>query len=155
MYHEIARRAFEIFQLDATESPPLTLRGGNAIDSYSSPPPYDAQLDQPTDEYLELYHWGITFLDPISWQYYLPYLMAYAIRNLRGGTSMVIHSVLSSLRPPDQEPPRLASLSQAQEQVIVSFLDVLAFDEQSQWQAYALQAMEEYWLSDALYRRQR
>jgi len=154
MYHEIASRAFEIFQLDGVVSPPMTLRGGNAIDGYSTPPPYNAQLDQPTDEYLERYHWGITFLDPLSWQYYLPYLITYAVRNFRDGTSMVIHNLLSSLRPPDQEPPRLASLSQAQERVIVSFLDVLAFDEESQWQVYALQVMEEYWLPNALYRRQ-
>ena len=40
---------------------------------------------------------------------------------------MVIDGLLASLRPPDREPPRLASLSAGQEAVVVAVLDVLAF----------------------------
>ena len=128
----LADRAFGVFQPDATGSPSMTLRGGDAVDSYSEPPPYDPRLDQLTDEYIERHHLGVAHLGPASWR--IPYPIAYALRNASDGRSMAIDSLLTSLRPPDREPPRLASLSRAQEEVIVSFLDVLAFDEGSAWQ---------------------
>ena len=66
---------------------------------------------------------------------------------------MVTESLLSSLRPPDREPPRLASLSAAQEAVVVAVLDALAFGDGSAYQDYAMQVLEEYWVPNALYRR--
>jgi hypothetical protein len=155
MYQKILDNAFKVFPSDAFGAPPMTLRGGDAMDRYSNPPPYDPGLDRVTDNYMESYYWGVIFLDPVSWRYYLPHLMTYAFRNAHNGGSMVIQSLLSSLRPPDREPPRFASPSQEQEEVIVAFLDVLAFDERSAWRDYAMQVLEEYWIPNALYRGQR
>ena len=36
----------------------MTLRAGDAIDSYDLPPAYDEQLDEPTDDYLQQYAYG-------------------------------------------------------------------------------------------------
>ncbi len=155
MDQEITRRAFEVFQADAASVPPMTLRGGNAVDSYDVPPPYDAQRDEPTDAYIEHYaFWGVAHLDPASWRHYLPRLIDYALRNVEDDGSLEIQALLGSLRPPDRKPPRLGSLSKEQQAVIVSFLDVLAFDERSAWQDFAMQVLEEYGASNALYRKQ-
>jgi hypothetical protein len=62
--------------------------------------------------------------------------------------------LLSSLRPPEREPPRFAVLTKDQEELIGAFLDVLAFDEASVWHDLAMQVLEEYWIPGALYRRQ-
>ena len=43
-------------------------------------------------------------------------------------------------------------LSAIQEEVIVQFLDILAFDEDSDYQDYAMQVLEEYWIPGAIYR---
>jgi hypothetical protein len=150
---EIRRRAFEVFRADAAGVPAMTLRGGNAVDGYDLPPPYDPSADEPTDAYLEAYFWGVNYLDPVSWRHYLPRLIDYALRHLGEGGSMVTESLLSSLRPPDREPPRLASLSAAQEAVVVAVLDALAFGDGSAYQDYAMQVLEEYWIPNALYRR--
>jgi hypothetical protein len=37
MQDDILRRAFEVFPTDAAAIPPLTLRGGNAVDHYAAP----------------------------------------------------------------------------------------------------------------------
>jgi hypothetical protein len=66
---------------------------------------------------------------------------------------MVVEGLLHSLRPPDREPPRLASLTVEQESVIVEFLEDLAFSEDSANQDFAQQVLEEWWLPDALYRK--
>lgn len=155
MYETLRRRAFEVFPLDVEALPPMTLRGGDAVDSYDDPLPYDPAIDAPTDAYLAQYtYWGITFLDAASWRHYLPRLIDYALRHFQDQAldNMVIDGLLNSLRPPDQEPSRLRSLSAAQEAVIVAFLDVLAFDEHSTYQDCAMQVLEEYWLPNALYR---
>lgn len=155
MYEAISRRAFEVFHLDAKAVPSMTMRGGDAVDSYDAPPPYDPVIDAPTDAYLAQYtYWGITFLDAASWRHYLPRLIDYALRHFQDQTlnNMIIDGLLNSLRPPDHAPPRLRSLSAAQEALIVDFLDVLAFDEHSTYQECAMQTLEEYWLPNALYR---
>ena len=46
-------RAFEVFHADVADQPPLTLRGANAVDSYSQPMPFDPAEDDPSDAYLE------------------------------------------------------------------------------------------------------
>jgi hypothetical protein len=43
----------EVFKDTTVDIPPMTLRAGNAVDSYDLPTAYDEQLDQPTDEYLQ------------------------------------------------------------------------------------------------------
>lgn len=50
---EIVRRAFETFRADAEAVPPLTLRGGNAVDGYHEAAPFDPARDEPTDAYIE------------------------------------------------------------------------------------------------------
>src|SRR3982750_2144621 len=93
------------------EVPPLTLRGGNALDDGLVAPPFDPVLDRPTADYFEANHCGISYLDPTSWRYYLPLLQAFALQNLGNPNSLAIESFISSLRPPDRDPPRLESLS--------------------------------------------
>ena len=43
----------QVFEDTTVKTPPMTLRSGNAVDSYDLPIAYDEQLDQPTDEYLQ------------------------------------------------------------------------------------------------------
>lgn len=158
MHEEIGRRAFEVFGADVEAVPPMTLRAGDAVDAYADPPPYDPAVDEPTDAYLEKYAFsGLPYLDGASWRHYLPRLIDYAFHHLHRHTpgTMAIDGLLSSLRPPDREPPRLGSLTPAQEAVVVAFLDALAFGEHSVHQDFAMQVLEEYWVPGALYRDRR
>lgn len=142
---EISARAFEVFKTDFEKPPAISLRSGNNIDGYSKPIPYDEQLDKPTDEFLEEYHCGITFLDPASWRHYVPTLIDLSIRKMNGGSLNAVDSFLASLWPPDREPPRFGSLTDEQESVIISFLDLMAFDEESEYREDAMRVIEEYW----------
>lgn len=154
---EITSRAYQVFRADVAASPPMTLRGGDAVDSYWSAPPYDTAIDQPTDAYLERYaYWALNFLDAASWRHYLPRLIDYALHNLASQApgTMAIDGLLWSLRPPDREPPRLASLTPEQETVVVAFLEQLAFADDSLYQEDAMQVLEEWWLPGARYRPQ-
>lgn len=131
----------------------MTLRGGNAVDSYDVAPPFDPVLDNPTDAYLEAHtFWGLTHLDAASWRHYLPRLIDYAFRHM-DDPGMVVEGLLYNLRPPDREPPRLASLTQEQESVIVAFLEELAFGDDSANSELAMQVLEEWWIPGALYRK--
>jgi len=121
------------------------------MDDYASPPAFDAALDVITDAYLEQHFWGVAHLDTASWRYYLPALADYAIRHLRE-SSLVVEALLTSLRPPDRDPPRLAALSVEQQKVVTELLDVLAFDQASAHQDLACQVLEEWWVPAALYR---
>ena len=155
MHADIIQRAFEVFQADTAAAPPMTLRGGCAADEYAEPPAFDPALDEPTDAYLERYAFsGLVYLDAASWRHYLPRLIDYALRHIDSNApgAMAIDGLLWSLRPPDREPTRLGSLSVAQEAVIVTFLDALAFDDNSAYQNLAMQVLEEYWVPNALYR---
>jgi hypothetical protein len=152
---EIARRAFALFRTDLDAVPPMTLRGGEAVDCYDEPPPYDPAIDEPTDAYLEAYASpGLTYLDAASWRHYLPRLIDYALRNIDSNApgTMAVDGLLWSLRPPEREPPRLGSLTAEQEAVVVAFLDDLAFSDDSIYQAAAMQVLEEWWIPGALYR---
>jgi hypothetical protein len=146
---QIVTRAFEAFRADLESVPTITLRGGDALDSYDEPPPYDAALDEPNDAYLEAWAFNaLNFLDPQSWRHYLPRLIDYALRNIASHApgTMAIDGLLWSLRPPDRDPPRLGSLTPAQKEVVVAALDQLAFADDSVYRADAMQVMEEWWL---------
>ena len=61
---EHLQRARDAFREDLAHPPALTLRGANAVDSYDRPEPFDAALDEPTDEYVErLTFWAMPYLD--------------------------------------------------------------------------------------------
>jgi hypothetical protein len=153
MRSEINRRASEVFHADILAGPQMTLRCGEAEDSYNVAPPHDAVLDKLTDAYLEAYtFWGLAYLDPASWRYYLPHLIDYAFRHM-DDPKMAVEGLLQNLRPPDRKPPRLASLTAEQEAVIVEFLEEVAFSEDSANRDFALQVLEEWWVPDALYRK--
>lgn len=137
---------------DGTAAPSMSLRGGNALDSHHAPAPFDAELDRPVAAYFEAHHWGLPHLDPISWRHYLPLLLRYALVKLDQTDSMAIDALLSSLRPPDRDPPRFALLTQQQEQAVIGVLDALAFEEASAWKDEAIVALEEYWAPGAHYR---
>ena len=136
----------------ADSRPQMTLRGGDAVDGYREPPDFDPTLDETTDENFEKYHWGVTYLDPESWRFYLPILFDYALRHCSDGSSLVIDALLRSLRPPEKDPPRFSVLTSDQEKVIVDFLDFLAFSDESDFKDDAMQVLEEYWTPNALYR---
>lgn len=149
---EIRRRAREVFHADTLAAPPMTLRGGEAEDSYNAAPPYDAVHDELTDAYIEAYaFWGLAHLDPASWRHYLPPLIDYTFRHM-DDPKMAVEGLLHSLRPPDREPPRLASLTAEQEAVIVEFLEEVACSEDSANRDFAIQVLEEWWIPNALYR---
>jgi hypothetical protein len=150
---EISRRAHKAFRADALAAPRMTLRGGYAKDSYDFAPPPDPVLDEVTDQYLEAYtFWGLTYLNPASWRHYLPYLIDYTFRHM-DDPKMAVEGLLHNLRPPDREPPRLASLTPEQEAVIVAFLENVGFSEDSANRDFATQVLEEWWIPDALYRK--
>ena len=143
-------RAFEVFQADTSAPPPLTLRGANAVDSYSQPMPFDPAADDPSDAYLEGFaFWGVGYLDARSWRHYLPRLIDYAFRH-PDDPAMVTEALVRSLRPPDRYPPRLATLNSDQEDVVRTFLEQIALgDVVTHVQADAQQALEEWWLPNA------
>ena len=145
-------KAFAAFAKDVQCTPVTTLRGGEAIDDYREPEPFDPLADAVSDAYLEAHSWGVIYLDPQSWRHYLPYLIDYAYRHIQHG-SLVVDALIGSLRPPDRDPPRLRSLTPEQEAVVVELLDVLAFTDDSAHQDLAQQALQEWWAPGALYRR--
>jgi hypothetical protein len=126
------------------------LRGGNDVDGYSDPGPFDPALDEPTDTYLEQFaYWGLIYLDAQSWRHYVPRLIEYALQH-PDDPAMVIAALVRSLRPPDRYPPRLATLTREQEDVVRSFLELIALgDHIPHLQDDAQQALEEWWLPHA------
>jgi hypothetical protein len=143
----IVQRALDVFRPDISHPPPLTLRGANDVDGYRYPEPFDALQDEPTDAYLEQFaYWGVIYLDAQSWRHYLPRLIEYAWHH-PDDPAMVIEALVRSLRPPDRYPPRLATLNTDQEDVIRSFLELVALgDLIPHLQNEAQQALEEWWL---------
>lgn len=143
----LVARAFDVFHADVSASPPLTLRGANAVDSYEQPLPFEPADDEPTDAYIETFaFWGIGYLDARSWRHYLPRLIDYTFRH-PNDPAMVVEALVRSLRPPDRYPPRLGTLDAAQEGVVRSFLEQLALgDALAHVQSEAQQALEEWWL---------
>ncbi len=96
---------------------------------------------------------GQHHLDPASWRYYLPILMRHGLDRFRGrAPSMSTDTLPFSLRPPDRDPPRFATLSPEQNAAVSQFLDLLAFDPRSMHTDDAMTAMEEYWAPGATYR---
>jgi hypothetical protein len=154
MSPEIVSRAFEVFRADLVAIPSTTLRSADAIDSYEAPIPYDPTLDEPTDTYLERYtFWSQAYLDPASWRHYLPRWIDYAARHAADRSTMVVDGLLASLRPPDREPPRLASLTSEQEAVVASFLHYAATSDDVVFEpGMARQVLEEWWVPNAHYR---
>ena len=150
---ELLRKARDAFHADLAELPALTLRGANAVDGYAHPEPFDAGADEPTDAYLEGYAlWAMPYLDARSWRHYLPRLVEYALAH-PDDPAMVIEATVRSLRPPDRVPARLATLSSAQEAVIVAFLERLALeDADGPAGDDARAALEEWWLPGAFLR---
>jgi hypothetical protein len=125
---DIVRRAAAAFRADAERPPRTTLRGGDSLDAYEQPPPYDPGLDAATDDYVETYaSYGLVYVDADSWRHYLPRLIEHALRNHdvrdRPRAGLAIGALLGSLRPPERDPPRLATLTIEQERVIIDLLD--------------------------------
>jgi hypothetical protein len=81
----------------------------------------------------------------------LPAFLTYSVRHLSRGESLVIAACLSNLRSPDRVPPRFSTLSDRQRQTVVSVLEFLAFDSESDFTADACQVLEEYWIENPLY----
>jgi hypothetical protein len=150
---ELLRKARDAFRADLAEPPALTLRGANAVDGYDQPEPFDAGADEPTDAYLEGYaFWAMPYLDARSWRHYLPRLVEYAVAH-PDDPAMVVEATVRSLRPPDRVPARLATLSPAQEAVIVALLERLALDDaDGPARDDARAALEEWWLPGAFLR---
>ncbi len=142
---ELVGRAFEAFKDDLEIVPPLSLRGGYAVDGYDRAEPFDPTRDEPTDGYLEGFaFWGLIYLDAQSWRHYLPRLIDYAARH-PDDPAMVTAALVQSLRPPDRYPPRLATLSREQEAIVTAWLERLASDAQSSLREEAQQALDEWW----------
>ena len=151
MNREVIERAYVVFHCEEVEIPPMTLRAGNAVDSYDSIIPYDQELDRVNDNYIQKYaYFALPHLDSLSWRYYLPFLIDFSLRHATAEaepeSSLAVDGTLFSLRPPEREPPRLSILTAEQKSVIVQFLDLLAFDERFVYQDYAMEVMEEYWI---------
>ncbi len=139
------------FKAEMAAPPAMTLRSGDSIDTYGPEYPFDPALDAVSEEYLERFADGLSYLDAASWKHYLPAFGAFAIANLSEG-SKVIGALIASLRPPDRVPPRLGSLSREQEDILRELLELLAFSDDSAWQQEACQALEEWWIENPLFR---
>ena len=63
----IVQRAYEAFHADVDATPRITLRGGDALDSYDEPPPYDPAVDAPNDAYLEAWAFNGLAFNGMSW----------------------------------------------------------------------------------------
>ena len=85
---------------DLPTTPPMSLRGGDALNSYEPAPAFDPVTDKVTPEYLEAHHWGIPHMDNQSWRFYLPHLLSHALRNISNPESSATDTFLFSLRPP-------------------------------------------------------
>lgn len=144
--------SFSKYFSELSSEPLVSLRGGNALDDYSQAPEYDAEIDKLSSEYFETYFWGLPHLDVTSWRYYLPFLLEYAIQNISNPESNMVEAFLSSLRPPDREPPRFGSLTAQERKAVISVLEKLAFSDDSAWKEQAMLALEEFWAPGALYR---
>lgn len=147
----IATRACAVFALEAAGIPPMSLRAGNAIDSYETAPAWSDTADRLSDDYLEQHYWGIAHLDPLSFRHYLPALIDYGLRHIHAGNN-VVDAFLFALRPPDRDPPRLGSLSSEQEAAVVAFLHAMAFNAASVCADDAMLALEEWWGPGARHR---
>ena len=141
--------AFAAFSAEGSAFPAMTLRGGDALDLDKPAPPFDVLVDAISDDYLEAHPWGSGWLDATSWRHYLPFMMEYALRHITE-SSDVTDALLTSFRPPDRDPPRLGSLTKAQETVVLRFLDVLAHSEESGSMDLAALVMSEWWTPGAI-----
>ena len=141
--------AFAAFSAEGTAFPAMTLRGGDALDLDKPAPPFDVLVDAISDEYLQAHPWGSGWLDAASWRHYLPFMIEYALRHI-GEPSDVTDALLTSLRPPERNPPRLGSLSKAQETVVLRFLDVMAYSEESASRDLAMVVLSEWWTPGAI-----
>ena len=148
--NEIVGDAFAAFSAEASAVPTVSLRAGNALDDYRTPPPFDPALDAITDDYLRRYSWGIGYLDAFSWRHYLPHLIEHAVRCHPTGSD-ITDALLQNLRPPDRG-DRFAAMTVEQEAVVVRMLDLVAFSDASPHAAGAQVALEEWWAPGALYR---
>ncbi len=140
---------FAAFSTEGTAFPPMTLRGGDALDSDKPAPPFDVLVDAISDEYLQAHPWGSGWLDAVSWRHYLPFMMEYALRHITE-SSDVTDALLTSLRPPDRNPPRLATLAKPQETAVLRFLDVMAYSEESASTDLAAMVLAEWWTPGAI-----
>ena len=135
---------FAAFSAEGTAFPAMTLRGGDALDLNQPAPPFDVLVDAISDEYLEAHPWGSGYLDAASWRHYLPFMMEYALRHVTEASD-VTDALLTSLRPPERTPPRLGSLTKAQETAVLRFLDVMAYSEDSASMDLAAVVLSEWW----------
>jgi hypothetical protein len=140
---------FAAFSSEGTAFPPMTLRGGDAVDVGQPAPPFDVLVDAISDEYLEAHPWGSGYLDASSWRHYLPFMMEYALRHITE-SSDVTDALLTSFRPPDRDPPRLGSLSREQETAVLRFLDVMAYSPASASPDLAAMVLSEWWTPGAI-----
>lgn len=140
---------FAAFSAEGTAFPPMTLRGGDALDLNKPAPPFDVLVDAISDEYLEAHPWGSGYLDATSWRHYLPFMMEYALRHLTEASD-VTDALLTSFRPPDRNPPRLASLTKTQETAVLRFLDVMAYNADSASMDLAAVVLSEWWTPGAI-----
>jgi hypothetical protein len=143
-YTDLIADIFAAFSTEGSAFPPMTLRGGDALDADQPAPPFDVLVDAVSDEYLESHPWGSGWLDAASWRHYLPFMMEYALRHVER-PSDVTDALLTSFRPPDRDPPRLGSLNKAQETVVLRFLDVLAHTDASASRDLAAMVLSEWW----------
>ncbi|MDP9123809.1 MAG: hypothetical protein M3N82_04305 [Pseudomonadota bacterium] len=140
---------FAAFSAEGSAFPPMTLRGGDALDLSKPAPPFDVLVDAISDEYLEAHPWGSGYLDATSWRHYLPFMMEYALRHITEASD-VADALLTSLRPPDRDPPRLGSLTKAQETAVLRFLDVMAYNADSASMDLAAVVLSEWWTPGAI-----
>jgi hypothetical protein len=133
--------------------PTLSLRQGDQVDSHDTPTSdlLPADWREVSERELEEHHWGFTHLGADSWHFYLPAFLEYSVRHSSRGDSLVIAACLNNLRPPDRLPSRFSTLTDRQRRAVVSVLEFLASDSESEFAADASRVLEGYWIEKPLY----
>ena len=127
---------------------PMTLLQGDEEDTYYEIKTLDdvAPLDwqSVTDEQLETLQWGMGYLDPDSWLFYLPAFMRYAI-SYPARNSLVIDRFFDTLIPRDWKPDQFKQLTDKQRAMIVAALEFLIYDDESQESEEANAVYYDHW----------
>lgn len=127
----------------------MTLEDGDKIDNYDArQEDYEAQnrkIDWRTisDEYLQKYYCGITYLDQKSWNGYLPVFLGYCMHHYADEPGIVIETFLWNLRPHCTHFYYLKQQTPEVQQLVARILEFLGLESSSQFKDEALQILQE------------
>ena len=138
----------------------ITIHEAEVIDSYGDDGARDrarlldteSSWEQIPDSHVEECSWALCHLDPVSWRYYIPKYMLWALRNFKTNNSIVtdftiytfdVSSSDAGVREYKQERYRL--LNPFQSWAVCRFLRHMVANEDHADGSVARRALEDYW----------